>query len=112
MNRSPRLLRLVLIASLGLAGSTGARADAPRAPGQGRLTESYCKAKATSNAAAAAMNRQGVTSSKVRFLRFEYLERVRKDEFCAYTAVLADGVETLFAVFRLPGGRFRFQHID
>jgi hypothetical protein len=112
MNRSPRLVGFIVIGSLGLAGSTWARADAPKAPGQGRLTESFCKASATRKAAAAAMNKQGVTSSKVKFLRFEYLERVRKDEFCAYTAVLADGVETLFAAFRLPGGRFRFKHID
>lgn len=110
MNRSPRLVGFIVIGSLGLAGSTWARA--PKAPGQGRLTESFCKASATRKAAAAAMNKQGVTSSKVKFLRFEYLERVRKDEFCAYTAVLADGVETLFAAFRLPGGRFRFKHID
>src|SRR4051812_6383321 len=89
MNRSPRLVGFVVIGSLGLAGLTWARADAPKAPGQGRLTESFCRASATRKAAAAAMNKQGVTSSKVKFLRFEYLERVRKDEFCAYTAVLA-----------------------
>lgn len=112
MTRSPWLFGIVLIANLALAGSTCARADAPKAPSQGGLTEAYCKAKATRNAAMAAMNGQGVTNAKVRSLRFEYLERVRRDEFCAYTAVLADGVETLFAVYRLPGGRFRFKHID
>lgn len=112
MQRSSRPL-LVLIGGLGLATSMQARADAPETPSRGRLTESYCKAKATRNAVTAAMNKQGVTSSRVKFVRFEYLERVRKDEFCAYSAVLADGAEPLFATFILPGAqRFRFKHLD
>ena len=112
MPRSPRLL-LMLIGGLGFTTSLEARADAPEGPGRGQLTESYCKAKATRSAVTAAMNKQRVTSSRVKFVRFEYLERVRKDEFCAYSAVLANGAEPLFAAFRLPGAQqFKFKHLD
>ena len=112
MSRSSRLL-LVLIGGFGLATPMEARADTPETPGRGKLTESYCKAQTTRSAVTAAMNKQRVTSSQVRFVRFEYLERVRKDEFCAYSAVLANGAEPLFATFKLPGAqRFRFKHLD
>lgn len=112
MPRTSRLL-LVLIGGLGFTMSLEARADAPERPGRGPLTEGYCKAKTTQSAVTAAMNKQRVTSSRVKFVRFEYLERVRKDEFCAYSAVLANGAEPLFATFRLPGARqFRFKHLD
>ena len=61
------------------------------------------------------MNRQRVRNVRIKAVRFEYLERVRNDEFCAYTAVGSDGLEHLFATYRTVtprGDRFRFKFLD
>ena len=88
--------RLILCAVAGFAlGAATALADGPPRD----LTESYCKAEATRAAVLVAMNSQRVRNVRIKAVRFEYLERVRNDEFCAYTAVGSDGLEHLFATY-------------
>ena len=111
MQSSPRLVVCAVLWAFSSYAFSTALADGPPRG----LSESYCKAKTTRAAVLAAMNRQGLRNVRIKPVRFEYLERVRRDEFCAFTAVGVDGLEHLFAAFRTVtprGDRFRFKFLD